>query len=70
MLSPRLARHGSVGAGLQTYPIRDPEIQRSIYLARVADRPLSIAARHVRDRLRTLLAKLTDGRRWRTDLTV
>ncbi|WP_018719782.1 LysR family transcriptional regulator [Arhodomonas aquaeolei] len=69
VLSPRLARHGSVGAGLQTYPIRDPEIQRSIYLARVADRPLSIAARHVRDRLRTLLATLTEGRRWRTDLT-
>ncbi|WP_435102032.1 LysR family transcriptional regulator [Arhodomonas sp. AD133] len=65
VLSPRLARHGPLGDRLATRPISDPEIQRSIYLARVADRPLSIAASHVRDRLRTELAGLTAGRRWR-----
>ncbi|WP_440995988.1 LysR family transcriptional regulator [Arhodomonas sp. SL1] len=69
VLSPRLARHGAVGDQLQTLPIRDPEIQRSIYLARVAERPLSIAARHVRDRLREILGTLTNGRRWRPELT-
>ncbi|MGD8430845.1 MAG: LysR family transcriptional regulator [Ectothiorhodospiraceae bacterium] len=65
VLSPRLAREGPLGRRLETRLLGPPPITRSIYLAREAERPLSIGARHVRDRLRAELARLTRHQRWR-----
>lgn len=65
VLSERIARSGMHGARLETAPIRYPSITRTIHLAHSAERPLTIAARTVRDMTLRKLETVTVNGRWR-----
>lgn len=65
VLSERIARSGVGHTTLDTAPIAEPAITRTIHLAHMADRPLTIAARTAFDLLAGQLEALTDNGRWR-----
>jgi LysR family nitrogen assimilation transcriptional regulator len=65
ILSHRVALRELRDRSLSSAPIVSPEIERTIHLSHSADRPLGIAARHVRDLLSDLLDGLVRDGRWR-----
>jgi LysR family nitrogen assimilation transcriptional regulator len=63
VLSERFAGHGAIADRLATVPIVNPSIDRTISLARAADRPLSMAAKAVQGEVLELFAgRIKDGR--------
>lgn len=68
VLSQRVARVGTRPDDLDTAPIADPAISRTIHLAHAADRPLSIAAKVIHDLIADHLDQLTSNGRWRDDI--
>lgn len=64
LLSPRYARQGAIAARLVARPVVRPAIERRIWLAHAAERPLSVAARAVMGALLALVAPHTRDGQW------
>lgn len=64
LLSPRYARQGAIAARLVARPVVRPTIERRIWLAHAAERPLSVAARAVMGLLLALVAPHTRDGLW------